>query len=124
MERSAPARRRWRQQLQAQAQSMVFFSCQPLPSMNFRRAGQRFLQLLQGERFTACDFEDRGLAAAAEFGGVGQLRSDIDWNNDRAVTIGVNEIVETHRHSGTANLTTATFGVDPGVRWADRACKG
>src|SRR4051794_27709837 len=80
----------------ASAARNLVIICSP-PSVDFSRTRQRFLQLLQRERLAARDVEDRGLAAAAQFGGVRQLRRYIDRYDDGAVAVGVNEVAGFHR---------------------------
>src|SRR5438105_3163640 len=67
-------------------------------SVDFRRAGQCFLQLLQRKRLAACDLEDRRFAAAAKVCGIGQFRGHLERNDDGAMAVGVNEIAGFHHH--------------------------
>src|SRR5215470_15762311 len=90
-------------------------------SVNLRRALQRLFQLLEREVLAARDLQDWGLAAAAEFGGVGQLGSEIMRDHDRAVTVGVDQIVGAYGHAGDTHLAAEAFGMHPGMRRADRA---
>src|ERR1700716_3735910 len=92
-------------------------------SMNFGGALQRLFQLLQRKILAAGDVENRRLAAGAEFAGIRHLGSDIVRNHDRAVAVGVNEIIGSYRHAGDANFAAKAFGVDPGVGRTDRACQ-
>src|SRR5471030_3311749 len=98
-----------------------FLMTVPRSSVNFRRTGQRLLQLLQRKRFTAGDLQNRCLAAAAEFGGIRQLRGHVERNDNGAVPVGMNEIAGTNCHTRDANLTAKAVGVDVGMRRADHA---
>src|SRR5258708_325203 len=89
-------------------------------SVNLGRTLQCLFQLFEREVLAASDLEDGGLAAAAEFGGLRDLGGDIDWNHDRAVAVGVNEIVGANCHSGNAHFAAETLGVDPCMRRTDR----
>src|SRR5882672_7809155 len=89
-------------------------------SMNFGRAPQCLFQLLQRKILAAGDLENRRLAAGAEFAGIRHLRGDIVRDHDRAMAVGVNEIIGAYRHAGDANFAAKTLGVDPGVGWTDR----
>src|SRR3981081_3373741 len=93
-------------------------------SVNFGRAGKRLFQLFKRKCRAAGNFKNWRLAAAAEFGRIGQFWGDVERNHHGAVTIGVNEITGAHRHSGHAHFAAKTIGVDVGMRWSDRACKG
>src|SRR4051812_31145818 len=75
------------------------FITDPCLSVDFGRTGQRLFELLQRERTAAGDIEDRRLPTATELGGVRQFCRNIDWNDDGAMTIGVNEIAGFHRHA-------------------------
>src|SRR3954469_22205138 len=81
----------------------------PQLSVNFGGALQRLFQLFQRKILAAGDLENGRLAACAEFAAIRYLGGDIVRDHDRTVTIGVNEIVGTHRHSGDADFTTETF---------------
>src|SRR3981081_691604 len=96
----------------------------PAWSVNFSRTLQRLFQFFQRKARAAGDFQDRRLAAAAEFGRVRQFWRDIERNHHGAVTIGVNEIAGAHRHPGDPDFAAKTLGVNPGVRRADRTGEG
>src|SRR5216684_6578259 len=89
--------------------------------VNFSGTLQRLFQLFKREILAAGDLKDWRLAAAAELGGIRQLRGDIERNDHGAMSVGMNEIAGAHRHSGHPHLAAKTFGVDPGVRRSDRA---
>src|SRR3569623_848202 len=65
-------------------------------SMNLRRALQRGLELLEREVGAAGNLEDRHLAAAAELGGIGKFRGDVDRDHDRTMAVGMDEVVGLH----------------------------
>ena len=81
----------------------------------------RRLQLLEAEIFASCDFKDRRLAATAQFGGLGNFRRNVGRDHNRAVLVGMNEIIRAHRHPGDANFATKIFGMNPRMRRTDGA---
>src|SRR5690349_13821535 len=74
------------------------------PSVNLGRPLQRVLQFLQRKVLAARNLEDWRLAAGAEFTGVGNLCRDIVRDHDRAVAVGMDQIVRFHGHAGHAHL--------------------
>src|SRR5215470_10217459 len=88
--------------------------------VNLRRALQRLLQFFQREILAARDLEDRRLAAAAELAGLGQFWGELIGDHDRAVAVGMDQIVGFHGHAGDADLAAKTFRMHPGMRRPDR----
>ena len=60
-------------------------------------------------------------AARAKFASVRNFRGDVGRDHDRAVTVGMDQIVGTHRHPGDTDFTTKIFRMHPGMRGTDRA---
>src|SRR3979490_2185724 len=89
-------------------------------SVDFSGALQRLFQFFEREVGAARDIQDRRLATAAEFGSVRNLGGDIDRYHDRAVLVGVNQIVGMHGHAGNADFAAEILGVHPGMRRTDR----
>src|SRR5215475_1692816 len=87
----------------------------------FSGALQRLFQLLQRKVLASRDLQDRRLATAAKLAGIGQLCRDVIGNDDRAVLVGMDEIVGFHGHAGDAHLAAKILRVHPGMRRADRA---
>src|SRR4051812_16045953 len=82
----------------------------PSWSVNFSRTLQRLFQFLERKILGSRDLQDRRLATGAELAGFGNLCCDLNGNHDRAVAVGVNEIVGAHGHAGNANLAAKAFG--------------
>src|SRR5262245_65151540 len=72
--------------------------------VNFSRALQRLFQLFQRKVLAARDLQNRRLATAAELAGVGQFCGDVIGNDDRAMLVGMDQIVGFHGHAGNAHL--------------------
>src|SRR5689334_4426360 len=87
----------------------------------FSGALQRFLQFLERKILGPRDLENRRLPAGAEFAGIGNLRRDIVRDDDRAVRVGMDQVVGFHGHAGDTNLAAEILGVHPGMRGTDRA---
>jgi len=90
-------------------------------SMNFRGALQRLFESFERKILGALRSPDRRLATGAEFAGLGNFCGDIDRDHDRAVLIGVDQVVGAHGHAGRRALRRKVFGMHPGMRRADRA---
>src|SRR5262245_22340211 len=92
-----------------------------LRSVYFSGALQRFLQFLERKIFAARDLQDRRLAAAAQFAGVGQLCRKVVGNDDGAMLVGMDQVIGLHGHAGDAHLAAEILRMHPGMRRADRA---
>src|ERR1700716_2456949 len=106
MDRSAPARHLRRRQGLPPAHSRAFAWSSPWIGggvrlrylVNLSRLLQRRFELFERKVRAARDLQDRRLAAAAEFGGVGNLRGNVDRDDDRAMLVGMDQIVGANRH--------------------------
>ncbi len=92
--------------------------------VNLRRAGQRFLQLLQSEVGTAGDAKNRLLAAGAQFCSFGQFGRNIDGDHNGSMLVGMNKIARSDCHAVNTDVVTETVEMNVGVGWVEHACEG
>src|ERR1700694_944029 len=91
------------------------------PSMNFGRPGKRLFQPFKGKCRAAGNFKNGRLPAATEFGSLWHFGSDVERYHNGAVAIGMNQVVGAHRHPGPPDSAAKIFGMNVGMRRADRA---